>query len=766
MNQSSIKCFLLNYTSHDFGGKYEIILHAVSSDCKPVKIRVDSFRPLFFVPRSTSAQKTSKAAERKSLKLRGMDGTDVDCLYFNTYASYLDCAKRLRLDGIPIYESDVAPVERYLMERFICGGFEAIGVLQTINNRYELRNPLLHGIDHTPQLKTISLDIETNAATDQIYSIALYGEEERVFIIGPGTDVKPVTYCSNEKELLCRFFNYLSDCDPDIIIGWSIVDFDLRVIQDRCNIHSVPFSLGREAGARIVPSRNNNQMIARIPGRVIMDVPLMLRSYYHTFEQYSLNFVASEMLGKSKTIELTDQDKINEINRLFIEDKKNLAIYNLQDTILTLEIFTKAGILPNAVERTKRSGHLLDRTGGSIAAFDYLYLPRLHREGFVAKDCADVLAPTELLPGGFVLEPVPGLYENVLVLDFRSLYPSIIQTFKIDPLGLIAVSEDRVKGPVGPSFSKSPSILPEIISQLLEARSAAKRDNNQYLSQAIKILMNSFYGVMGATNCRFFSSVLASAITRTGQYILKKMIEYISVSTPYKVIYGDTDSLFVHLGKGKEEEADSFGATLAADATAWLTDHIGSSFKTESVLKLEYQNSFRHFFIPAVRGATHGSKKHYCGSTIDKTGMHLLFKGMESARSDWTDLAKEFQHELYISFFTGKPVEDFILETVRKVRHGELNDKLIYKKRLRKEIEDYTVNIPPHAQAAKLLDSPKHIIRYYITVSGPQPIEKLSAPIDFNHYIDCQLRPVADSILEQYGDSFDRIVSGQQNLFG
>ena len=322
MNQSSIKCFLLNYTSHDFGGKYEIILHAVSSDCKPVKIRVDSFRPLFFVPRSTSAQKTSKAAERKSLKLRGMDGTDVDCLYFNTYASYLDCSKRLRLDGISVYESDVAPVERYLMERFICGGFEATGVLQTVNNRYELRNPLLHGIDHTPQLKTISLDIETNAATDQIYSIALYGEEERVFIIGPGIDVKPVTYCSNEKELLCRFFNYLSDCDPDIIIGWSIVDFDLRVIQDRCNIHSVPFSLGREAGARIVPSRNNNQMVARIPGRVIMDVPLMLRSYYHTFEEYSLNFVASEMLGKSKTIELTDQDKINEINRLFIEDKK------------------------------------------------------------------------------------------------------------------------------------------------------------------------------------------------------------------------------------------------------------------------------------------------------------------------------------------------------------------------------------------------------------------------------------------------------------
>jgi DNA polymerase-2 len=766
MNQLPIQCFLLNYTSRDFKGRFEIILYAVSSDCKPVKITIDTFRPLFFVPRSTPVQKTSQAAERKSLKLKGMDGTDVDCLYFNTYTSFLDCSKRLRLDGIPVYESDVAPVERYLMERFICGGFEATGSMQTIDNRYELKNPLLRGIDHTPQLKVLSLDIETNAATDQIYSIASYCGEEQVFIIGQGTDEKPVTYCTNEKDLLCRFFSYLYDCNPDIIIGWSIIDFDLRVIQNRCAIHSVPFSLGRETGARIVPSRNNNQMVARVPGRVIMDVPLMLRSYYHTFEEYSLNFVATEMLGKSKTIELTDQEKIDEINRLFIEDKQNLAIYNLQDTILTWEIFKKAGILPNAIERTKRSGHLLDRSGGSIAAFDYLYLPRLHREGFVAKDCADVLPPTEPLPGGFVLEPNPGLYENVIVLDFRSLYPSIIQTFKIDPLGLIALSEERIKCPAGQSFAKSPSILPEIISQLMEARSAAKRDNNPYLSQAIKILMNSFYGVMGATNCRFFSSTLATAITRTGQYILKQMIEYISVSTPFKVIYGDTDSLFVHLGKGKEEQADSFGANLATNATSWLTDLIKDRFKTESILKLEYQNTFRHFFIPAVRGATHGSKKHYCGSTIDQTGMHLLFKGMESARSDWTDLAKDFQYELYTSLFTGKPVEDFILETVRKVRSGELNDKLIYKKRLRKDIDEYTVNIPPHAQAAKLLDSPKHIVRYIITVNGPQPLEKLSATIDFNHYIECQLRPIADSILEQCGNSFDRIVSGQQDLFG
>ncbi len=412
-----------------------------------------------------------------------MDGADVDCLYFNTYSSYLDCSRNLLLDDITIYESDISPVERYLMERFICGGFEARGTIQLVNGKYEIKNPLLRGIDHTPQLRTVSLDIETNARTGQIYSIALYGEIKKVFIIGQDSDVDPILFCQNEKELLSRFFNFLSILDPDIIIGWNIVDFDLRVIQERCAALSVPFSIGRNGSGRIVPSKNNNTMIARIPGRVIMDVPVMLRSNYYTFEEYSLNFVASQMLGKSKTIELTDQDKIDEINRLFLEDKRSLAMYNLQDTILTSDIFEKAGILNNAIERTKRSGHLLDRTGGSIAAFDNLYLPRLHREGYVARDCADIPAPTEMLPGGFVLEPLPGLYENVLVFDFRSLYPSIIRTFKIDPLGLTIQSAERIKGPAGPSFAKNPSILPEIISQLMDARSAAKRDNNPFLSQ-------------------------------------------------------------------------------------------------------------------------------------------------------------------------------------------------------------------------------------------------------------------------------------------
>lgn len=767
ITSDSLSCFLLNYTSRDFRNHYEITLYAVTKDQKPVKVLIDNFRPLFFVPHSTDANLTIKAAERKELKLTAMDGTPVDCLYFNNFSAFHESREQLARAGICLYESDINPVERYLMERFVTGGFEATAKNITRNGTIYFHNPVIRGTDIQPSLQVLSFDIETNAETGQIYSIACSGKTDAVFIIGDQScSCTPIFYCTNEKELLQHFFNHIHDQDPDILIGWNVVNFDLRMIQNRCTALSVSFNPGRDAGAKLIENRTGQDLLVRIPGRIVMDVPTMLRANFFTFEEYSLNYVASAMLNKTKSIEKSGEDKIAEINRLFKEDKAALAEYNLLDAKLTLEVFQKAGILPNAVERSKRSGLLLDRTGASIAAFDHLYLPRLHRQGYVARNAVDVPSATDPLPGGYVIEPVPGIYENVVVFDFRSLYPSIILTFKIDPLGYITNDDNRISTPPGTSFSKDISILPEIIEQLLTARAKAKKENNPYLSQAIKILMNSFYGVLGAQGCRFFSAELASTITKTGQYILKETIRYIHSMSSYKVIYGDTDSLFVLLGPGKEKEAAQIGENMSQQITGWLAEHLKNIFGVKSALNLEYQSHFRHFLMPSVRGGSYGSKKHYCGSIEENGEINLLFKGMESARSDWTDLAKEFQNELIRKVFLGHSVNDYITSVVENVKKGILDDKLVYKKRLRKTIEEYTVNVPPHVQAARLLKSPKHIVKYYITRNGPQPLEALSSPIDYDHYIDCQLKPVADSVLEWVNTSFDKIISGQQDLFG
>jgi len=765
-DSESLRCFLLNYTSRDIANHFEISLYAVAENQTPVKILIDNFRPMFFVPRTTVPNLTIKATERKVLPLKAMDGTEVDCLYFSTYSDFLQTKDLLQKNGIILYESDINPVERFLMERFVAGGFEASGTISSHNGTFFLHNPHIRGTDVNPSLQVLSFDIETNTETGQIYSIACCGKDEAVFIIGNEESTGPVTFCSNEKELIQRFFQHLNDQNPDILIGWNVINFDLQKIFQRCTLLNIPFNPGKDFGSRIIQNRTGTDLLVRIPGRIVMDVPTMLRANYFTFEEYSLNFVASAMLNKTKLIEKSGEEKIAEINRLFKEDKLALAQYNLEDARLTLEVFNKAGILPNAVERSKRSGLLLDRTGGSVAAFDHLYLPRLHRLGFVAANAADIPAPTSPLPGGYVLEPVPGIYDNVLVLDFRSLYPSIILTFKIDPLGFHVSSKNRIKTPAGTTFSSETSILPGIIEQLLQARAKAKKDKKHYLSQAIKILMNSFYGVLGAQGCRFFSSELATTITRTGQYILKETIKHIHSTTPYRVIYGDTDSLFILLGPGKENEANDIGKTLSEQITTWLARYLEDTFGVTSALNLEFETHFHHFLMPSVRGGTYGSKKHYCGSILENGEMKLVFKGMESVRSDWTDLAKDFQNELIRRVFCGLPVHDYVNDTVNKVKKGIFDNQLIYKKRLRKNLNDYTVNVPPHAQAARLLKTPAHIIRYYITTSGPQPLENLSSPIDYDHYIDCQLKPVADSILEFVGTSFDNIISGQQDLFG
>jgi DNA polymerase II len=759
-------CFLLNYNYRDRNNRFEITLYAVSSDRVPVKIVVDTFRPLFFVPHALPADAAPGAAERKALPLRAMtDGATVDCLYFPTSNASIESGRDLRAKGFTVFESDVNPVERYLMERLVAGGFEAVGAWSRQDGFLCCRNPTVRGVAVTPQLSVLSLDIETNAKTNEILSIACSGKNDSVVIRGTGAAAPPIVFCGSERELLTKFFDHLKSEDPDVLIGWNVVDFDLSVLQERCAALRVPFAMGRDAGGRIVETRRDNTKIARIPGRAVIDVPVMLRANFYSFEEYSLDFVANAMLGRGKTITATGEAKIDEIIRLFNEAPDALARYNLTDAQLTKEIFDRAGILPNAVERSKRSGLLLDRTGGSVAAFDHLYLPRLHRAGYVAPDAADVRLPSSPLPGGFVLEPKPGLYENVLVFDFRSLYPSIIMTFKIDPLGLVAPSARRVQGPCGPSFADDTTILPGIIAQLMEARAQAKRDNNPYLSQAIKILMNSFYGVLGAAGCRFFSADLAATITQTGQYLLKQTIAHIEAATSCPVIYGDTDSLFVLLGKGRDAGAQATGQTIAQEVTAWLASMVAERFGAVSALELQFERHFRHFFLPSLRGSSQGSKKHYCGSVVDGAKTALVFKGMESARSDWTDLAKEFQHELLLRLFAGKPVEEFVAATAEKIRAGGVDGKLVYKKRLRKQLDEYTDHVPPHAQAAKLLASPRHLIRYYITTNGPQPIENRTAPIDYEHYVECQLKPVADSVLELLGTSFDKIISGQQELF-
>jgi len=738
----------------------------------PVQIVIEEQESVCFINREHSlSPSTHVRREQRDLKLLG--GGQMDALYFRRQRDL----QALRQSGVELAESDVKPADRYLMERFVCAGFEAAGSVVECDGVRTLFNPRLRGTDVQPALKAMSLDIETRAHSDQLYSIAGammpavdHEDDACVFMIGSAEDERRggyhLRYYSDERSLLLAFFNWLKVVDPDLIIGWSIVNFDLDFLDRKCRSIGIPFTLGRgtEPAAVLQPGNSGQLRIARVPGRAVLDGITLLKAGFWAFESFSLANVAHELLGEGKLI-TPEQNKVAEINRQFREDKQQLADYNMRDCTLVNEIFLKADLIPFAVQRANLTGLAIDRLGGSVAALDNLYLPRLHRQGFVAPDVHSDAGGLGS-PGGYVLNSVPGLYENVLVLDFKSLYPSIIRTFFIDPLGLAEPGENPLPGFLDAEFSRERHILPGLIEGLWQARDAAKRGGNAPLSQAIKIIMNSFYGVLGSSGCRFHSQKLASSITLRGHEIITQSRNKIE-EFGYQVIYGDTDSLFVLLGPSYDSESSQLtGQRLMNDLNAWWTKTLADTYNIDCLLEVEFETHYTRFLMPTVRGKQTGSKKRYAGLIMGANGEpELIVKGLEAARTDWTQLAREFQRELFRRVFRNLPFKDFVRETAEALQRGDLDESLVYRKRLRRRLDEYKRNVPPHVQAARKLPPQDNWVRYVITLNGPEPVDALKSAPDYQHYLDMQLTPAADGILQFLGTSFSDIAGAQMEMF-
>jgi DNA polymerase-2 len=754
----------------------------------PVRIQLDSQEAVAFVERGRVGEETLRALEgrARSLELRTLQGSPVDALYFRKRRDLVAARKSLLERGIRLCESDIRPADRYLMERFVNAGLLVEGAAVEHEGFRAYRNPRIEPSTYRPRLSIFSLDIETGGYDDTLYSICVAfdgggsaASGARVFLLrspdwsesGERVDDEGVELSVHHDEtaLLEEFFSFLTTSDPDVIIGWNVIDFDLAFLEACCRRLDLPFALGRgrDRATLLSSSSPGGKRVARIPGRAVLDGIDTLRTATWSFEDFGLDAVARELLGRGKLIE-GEGDKLEEIRRLYREEPWKLVRYNVEDCRLVSEIFREAGLIEFLIERSELTGLPLDRVGGSVAAFDNLYLPRLHRRGRIAPDVREQSAD-EMSPGGFVLDSEPGLFENVLVLDFKSLYPSIIRTFLVDPLGLAEAAEDAVPGFRGARFSRDRHILPGLIEELWQARDRAKAARNEATSRAIKIIMNSFYGVLGTPGCRFFDPRLVASITMRGHEIIQKSREWIE-EEGRRVIYGDTDSLFVLFGAGPGEEAcRREGEALARTLNRRWTEELGIRFRLSSHLELQFDAHYLRFFMPTIRGSELGSKKRYAGLRKRGAAVELEFTGLEAVRSDWTALAREFQRELYRRVFFDEPFEDYVREVARELFGGKRDRDLVYRKRLRRRLEDYKKNVPPHVQAARKLEEgrPYHSrwVRYVITTTGPEPVENRPSKLDYQHYLDRQLAPAGDALLRVKGTSVSDILDAQLRLF-
>jgi len=773
MSHSPINAYLLSRQWRDKPDGIEISFWA-NSELGPLRLTFPQQKAVCFIDRNEPIDLPS-SIERKSVQLISTAGNSVDALYFDAQRDLADWHRSTQYRGL-LHESDLKPPDRFLMERFVTAGVIVDGETHQRSGYLEIIKPQLKPCEYFPALSVASIDIETRGLSQQLYSIAVHcGDSSVVLMIGDDVAKDNIEFklhfFTDELQLMQAFFVLLKQLDPDILIGWNIVGFDLDFLQRKCVELNIPFAMGRgeDASAILAVGDTNQIKIARVPGRAVLDGVDMLRAAFWSFESFSLENVSQELLGRGKVIN-TNEDKVTEINRLFHGDKVALARYNIEDCKLVTEIFTKANLIEFAMQRAQMTGLPMDKIGGAVQTFDNLYLPRLHRKGYVAAITTEGLSHGS--PGGYVLDSKPGLYNNVLVLDFKSLYPSIIRSFLIDPLGLVVAEDDPVPGYDGASFSREQHLLPELVKELWQKRDLAKARNDQPLSQAIKIIMNSLYGVLGTTGCRFHNASLVSSITRRGHEIILHSQSFIEAQG-LEVIYGDTDSLFVLVSKDQStEKARRIGESLQTKLNDYWSNKLTTEYKLESYLEVEFETLYKRFVMPTVRGAqgqsltNSGSKKRYAGLVIDEHGQEeLVFKGLEAVRTDWTAMAREFQRELYARVFAEQPVENLIRNTTEDLISGRLDEKLIYRKRLRRKLSDYQKNVPPHVQAARKSSVSGRWIEYVQTQQGPEPAAERVSEFDYQHYVDKQLAPVADGILHFLNTSYHSVVSQQKELF-
>ena len=784
--------FVLTRSSVSRYGRTELE-YWLATDFGPVLLTVSGQRPVFFITQEHGASAEASLNklgrgnyEIKSLDLKTFQGLAVSAVYSATPSDAYHAQDLLKRAGLELLEADIRPHDRYLMERFAYGSVEFTGERVQRNGYVEFKNARLKTADYKPSLTAVSLDIEC-AMDGELFSIGLASADNsvsEVLMIGEEqADDQTITlWFNDEKALLLGLCERILDIDPDLIIGWNVINFDMRVLLERAKHCRVKLKLGRanrEASWRNQVNDPSKGYVS-IAGRVTIDGIDALRSATWSFPSFSLENVAQTLLGRGKKVEQGVDDRVAEIVHNFHHNKAALAAYNLEDCRLVLDIFEHTQIVDYLILRSKITGLELDRAGGSVAAFTNLYLPKLHRGGYVAPNLPEGGGLAS--PGGYVMDSIPGLYRNVLVLDFKSLYPSIIRTFKIDPMGLIeglAAPEKSIPGFRGGTFDRDKHYLPKIITDLWAQRDQAKRDNDAVRSQAIKIIMNSFYGVLGSGGCRFYDTRLASSITMRGHEIMQTTSQWIE-EQGYRVIYGDTDSTFVALDDDLDAaQCEQIGDDLAALInTQWQTT-LSDDYQLDCLLEIEFETHFSRFFMPTIRGSEAGSKKRYAGLIIDSTTLEetTVFKGLENVRTDWTELAKEFQSDLFEHVFHDQDPTELIKKVVKDTLAGKCDAKLSYRRQLRRKLDLYVKNVPPHVRAARFADQKnsqlgksllyqnKGWIRYVMTSNGPEPIEYHSSPLDYDHYIEKQIKPIADAILPFIGYDFDTIASNQIELF-
>jgi DNA polymerase I len=702
--------------------------------------------------------------------------------------------EKIRSDKVILFEADILFKYRFMNDfdlksfDWIEAGEENNVSTNSVQAQKKIKISRFKTIEKTDDapLRYLSFDIECvslkegvmpDQKKDPIIMISVVFSEpyrgKKSMVLSTRADID-VTPFESEKEMLNGFIDIIKGYDPDILSGYNINNFDIPYILERMKQNSIAPVFGRCERKYVVSNKLTNKHKTNIAGRIVVDSFEIVKKDF-SLKRYGLDFVAKELLNEEK--EDIKKSKIEKFWNGNQDQFRSLVKYCKKDSELALNLVLKLKLLDKYVALSKISGILLQDIldSGETTRIENFILREFNKEGYIlpcrpeqkyvsVREKARIIE----LKGGFVLQPKKGIHSSVAVLDFKSMYPSLIITYNICPTTLIVENgaENPIESPSGAKFVPREirqGIIPKILQHLMDERQKIKKTMKQEANEnikrslyarqwALKIMANAFYGQFGYSRAKIYNLDVANSITSFGRDTIQKTKDIIERDFGYEVVYGDTDSVMVKVPAEELEEIAKIGRDVSSSITKRLA----------GIMELEFEKVFKRF-LPLT-------KKRYAAwcfeASKDGWKESIEMKGIETVRRDWCDLVSEAMSdviEIILKKNDIKATVEYFKNVVDDLINGKIPiQKLVITKTMTKRPELY-VGMQPHAELVKKVkirspaEAPGIGDRIgYVIVKGTQLLSKRAEDplyviekgleIDPQYYIENQLLPPLERI--------------------
>jgi len=733
----------VDYTIEGQGDDESPVVHVFgrTDDNEPVHARVFDFKPYFYAPTDSVTEDELRQYDSiTGWEEAGDDGEPYESIRGERLTKIFGQTPRdvgqIR-DDFDHYEADILFPNRLLIDKDITSGVR-VPARELDDDSLKVHHEEIQPVEaHAdPRVNTFDIEVDDRHGFPEdgeepiicLTSHDSYRDEYVVWLYespdgidGPealaGYDPiredfeADVRVFDEEEAMLEAFVDYIVDTDPDVLTGWNFDDFDAPYFLDRLEelqSYTHDFDLQIDRLSRVDEVWRSGWGGPDIKGRVVFDLLYAYkRTQFTELESYRLDAVGEQELGVGK------ERYTGDIGDLWEQDPEQLLEYNLRDVELCVELDREQDIIDFWDEVRTFVGCKLEDATTPGDAVDMYVLHKLHGEFALPSKGQQ---ESEDYEGGAVFDPITGVRENVTVLDLKSLYPMCMVTTNASPETKVdpdTYDGDTYRAPNGTHFRKEPDgVIREMVDELLSEREEKKAERNSYdpdnpeyerfdrQQAAVKVIMNSLYGVLGWDRFRLYDKEMGAAVTATGREVIDYTDEVVA-DEGYEVVYGDTDSVMLQLGditaadvEGDVEVTDEIRAkhpemddgeleTLAATIQKGfeLEETINESYDefamerlnaSDHRFQIEFEKLYRRFFQA-------GKKKRYAGHIVWKEGKHvddIDITGFEYQRSDIAPITKRVQKEVIDRIVHGEDAESikqYVSDVIEDYQDGNVN---------------------------------------------------------------------------------------------